>query len=788
MANLRSLVDGLSGAAPDTSRLRALSRGADDAPVPTVRQPLGASPNVRGELPGAQQIAHARELMNTPGGRQILQETFASMSPRQQENFIAAVTAATRDPHSPRSSMLPSPEGQAILNTAAPDIFPPPREFDPDVFEAARTPDAVGDEYVPLPRGEEGYPPGKQPRTVVESTRDADLNRPDPKQTDRGALEGDVLIDEEGNVVQKGATDVRNLPEDVAAADKAKRGEKPAPVSNKSADKGRRSPQRGYDQRLRRVTEFAPSADLSLGSPPPRGTSVADINAGDMGDIDALAHELGIQGPVQAAFESPEDFARALVSRGSPEIFDVTPITPNQRMDIADAVRFVEDPQSYDMVARALFPDETRAASVASRAVGQEQAVQALARKIGELYGPSWGDSFVPSARPATDAPAVTSQRPLEPVDMPVSRFPDSGELDANGNPIFSEDPNAMPLPGGEMEPPGPMSRRQAAADLLAADPDALPIEAPASAVSPSNLRPRWNSGVLEIVDADGNLAAKLDGADWTDANGNPLSDADFDAIQQAIDLEGGSAFDLPGADVDQHGVPVDTSPSPYDLDGTPARSLDETVPMDDGLPDGPEIVDPDAPAPVDVRPKRGKKKGKKGKAKPEESPAADADVDAAAADAADTTTPPGDSPPDKPKAPGDSPESPAPKPDDATVPKPDDATAPKPDDPRSWRQWAYDNRWRLAAGGLAVGVGLPFLRDKMKPRLPGDGGGAANGSEPPPPPQFFPGADDVDREIAAAAAAAANAVDTQRIRELGGSPQKYKFNPNTQTTNNFYY
>jgi hypothetical protein len=153
---------------------------------------------------------------------------------------------------------------------------------------------------------------------------------------------------------------------------------------------------------------FAPGGTRGV-----QGPTIATVRPQDHADLMQFARRLGLKSPNELG--SAEEFARALVSGGHQEGFNITPVTPSQRADATDLVGDLADdasgitPTAAGRTLRTYMPAEAKAASAAERALLQEQAIQTIARKAEAVFGhQGWGENYRPSTRPAgTDGPST---------------------------------------------------------------------------------------------------------------------------------------------------------------------------------------------------------------------------------------------------------------------------------------------------------------------------------------------------------------------------------------------
>lgn len=203
-------------------------------------------------------------------------------------------------------------------------------------------------------------------------------------------------------------------------------------------------------------------------------------------------------------YDSAEDFARAFVASTNQEGFNVTPVTardrqgatellqdynydpefPVERMGGGDIPPGVMSDKQAGPLLRQNMSNTITGAQTAERAIMQEQAISALARKFNDIFGAEgWGESYKPSIRPGTDAPVAppggigdgvaTSQNPAAVPQLPggmnnrvdappAPRQPAAQEPPGRtlGEEVTPEDVDSLllngegpELPGGELEP-----------------------------------------------------------------------------------------------------------------------------------------------------------------------------------------------------------------------------------------------------------------------------------------------------------------------------------------------
>jgi len=163
-------------------------------------------------------------------------------------------------------------------------------------------------------------------------------------------------------------------------------------------------------------------------------------------------------------FNSAEEFARAFVESVDQEGMNVTPVTARQRAAATEMLQdYNHDPdfpveringedippgemseKQMGPLVRQNMPDTVRATKTAERAVMQEQAVAALARKFEDIFGhQGWGADYKPSTRPGSDIPPApaggvgdgvsTAQDPARVPDL--GRPNQRGTVDVDGRP-----------------------------------------------------------------------------------------------------------------------------------------------------------------------------------------------------------------------------------------------------------------------------------------------------------------------------------------------------------------
>ena len=471
----------------------------------TVRKRLAQSPTGK-EADKALPVSVARQLaFGTDADRAQLRAMVQELSPQAQNNLFRSISLATRDPQSPRDAISLTPEGQMLLDVIFKGSEPPPEVLK----QIARVGDpADGTPLDTIPAGEDASPKSKPDAPTVEGRKLKDISdTPAFRSTER-------LVENKDGSFRVDHTDVHLDSQTNAAIKKAEGGETPSPVGDFAARRAAAIPKDDFTRLLMRTAEVRnPHSGLSEGDVTDggvpgsvfapqgsgqkrvQGRSITTVNPADYAALMRLAQMRGVSNP--NTFASPEEFARALVGGADQEGFNVTPITGSARAQATARVADLADDPSLipagvaEREVRTYQPGDVAATKAAERALVQEQAIAALARKAEEIFGHmGWGDNYKGTAKgvsgtdaPSTEGPSIagttqdpaqvpalagaanqpgelhstpqTFGKPGKPVSSPGTDIdPEltAGDLDYDAAQTQSLDLNADPIPGGEKD------------------------------------------------------------------------------------------------------------------------------------------------------------------------------------------------------------------------------------------------------------------------------------------------------------------------------------------------
>ena len=427
--------------------LARLAKGADNAGRVAnkavnvdVTGKLAKNAASKGEVSASmiQQLA----MSDNAGDRMLLQAIVKNMPP---ERLDAILIKAFRDPTSPKDAPTLTAQGQMIADVA--------RGGDPDPALTKTAAQGGGDTGIhevdvgnvsDLPPKAAPYKPktsgaGKElsddPKFHVKErivTKDGKTQVKTPAFNEKGELKSPK---------GSGSASVDALTS--AAVKTAARGGKPKPIGDNAALKNSRSQEQNYSSAIARlaglvdprgvkdmpspgfgpgmadkaVSGGVPNSAIKGAKPKPQRSApmIAAESVVDYDEITRLANEAGLD--IGMASTDPEEFARLLVSKADQGMFDATPLTGSQRAEMTDVARSLSsDPAQSGPVLRGAFPEEAAAGSMAGRQGSvQEQAIQAIARKIR--------DNFNPNSMPVHEGTADAALPPYKQTEGLPSQF-----------------------------------------------------------------------------------------------------------------------------------------------------------------------------------------------------------------------------------------------------------------------------------------------------------------------------------------------------------------------------
>jgi hypothetical protein len=411
----------------------------------TVRSRLSQNPN----KPGADKalpVSVARQLaFGTDADRAQLRSIIAELTPQAQINLQRSIALETRDPRSPRESISLTPEGQMLIDIAFNNAEPPKEVLD----QIVRVNDpAAGVPLDSIPAGDDASPKSAPQKPKAPEGVKLREQKDEPSFRSK-----EVLVENSDGTFRVDHKDVHLDRQTASAIRNANRGEVPGVVGDGAALAASKAPLENYTQLLMRTAEVRSphsnlvEGDVTDGGVPgsvfsPKGSgkkrvgkSLATVNPADHQRLISLARRRGIENPNQ--FDSPEDFARALVAGADQEGFNITPITASDRARATDRVSDLsDDPASVsDAVVgremRQYEPGAVSATKAAERALLQEQTIEALARKAEAVFGlQGWGANYKGTRGsagvdgPSTEGPSLTgTSRNVN--DIPAQRAGD---------------------------------------------------------------------------------------------------------------------------------------------------------------------------------------------------------------------------------------------------------------------------------------------------------------------------------------------------------------------------
>lgn len=525
-------------------RLRGLIRGSADAAPAGALDNLAegmtssnaASKAATKSMGGADtslSYSQARQLAlsSDPSDRLLLQEAFENMGDAQKKRFMDSLVLEGRDPTSPASAPRLSEEGQiieAVVEGRKPKL-PPERVA---AIRAAAGDGGMADVDTLPDISEKSAPP----RPLSEkSMKERDLQVPDGKKRFRSTEK--VKRDKKTGLPSIEHSDVSLDRQTNAAIRRAEKTGTADPISEKAALMGDKSPEQSYVESLKRTLKLrdpngvrggtggdalppsgkarkaesnpldadatgrdrfaeadrlSPGDDKGISKRKPQSSSFD--SAGDFGDIRYLLDSIGVNGVPNARFGSPQEAAEAIISGAPQDMFNATPVAASERARLGRQLmpegaspegmppELAPTPQALRLDLNELDPDlATRLTQKGrgSRSV-QQQAIDALARKLDEFYGSSgWGDAYK-GPDEASSLPSKSTRPPERTLDLEseiprstdeeLAAFEAAGEYDPTHTLDLVDAGTATKLPepvGPRMEPAGDLTGVN---DALAAD------------------------------------------------------------------------------------------------------------------------------------------------------------------------------------------------------------------------------------------------------------------------------------------------------------------------------
>lgn len=209
--------------------------------------------------------------------------------------------------------------------------------------------------------------------------------------------------------------------------------QKPFPIRDVDASAGESTPQAQFDNLIKGITEGSPASSVYA---PRRGSRDSLMDAWKQLQVNGEKGRGWNPFPNQT-FSSPRQMAEQLIRNARPELFDVTPITPSQRMQAGDTVRGfdLKNPEQAKQYMAIL--DSGLPISPKDREVFRNQTIDLFERLIRERFGEQWGDGArtTTPVDPASMSPAPASSEPASPsgTSMDPASLPKEGVRDMRG-------------------------------------------------------------------------------------------------------------------------------------------------------------------------------------------------------------------------------------------------------------------------------------------------------------------------------------------------------------------